>query len=95
MLQAICDAIHKRRRLRFTYGGGSRVVEPYVYGASETHALLRAYQTAGFSASRERGWKLFRVEEITDLAVLDKRFDEPRAGYMRNDPCFEIVYCEI
>ena len=95
MIQSICEAIHQRKRLRLSYGGGERVIEPYVYGASETHSLLRAYQVSGFSASRETGWKIFRVEEVTDLALLEEGFDEPRPGYMRNDPCFEIVYCEV
>jgi predicted DNA-binding transcriptional regulator YafY len=95
MLHEICDAIHQRRLLRFSYGGGTRIVEPYAYGASETHELLRAYQASGFSPSRERGWKLFRVEEITEVALLDEHFAEPRQGYMRNDPCMEVVYCEI
>ncbi len=95
MIREICDAIHKRRRLRFSYGGGERIVEPYVYGASETHGLLRAYQVSGFSPSRERGWKLFRVEEIGDIALLEETFDSPQSGYMRNDPCFEVIYCEV
>ena len=91
----IAKAIHERKLLRLSYGGGARVVEPYVYGACETHELLRAYQVSGYSSSRATGWKLFRVEEITDLLVLDKRFGEPRDGYMRNDPCMEVVYAEV
>lgn len=95
MNSEICAAIRNHRRLRFRYDGGTRVVEPYAYGASETHELLRAYQVSGFSRSRESGWKLFRVEEMTDLAVLDEAFGEPRQGYMRNDPCLEVTYAEI
>lgn len=95
MKSDICTAIHQHRRLRFNYGGGSRVIEPYAYGACETHELLRGYQVSGFSRSRESGWKLFRVEEIFDLVVLDEYFTEVRLGYMRNDPCLEVTYCEI
>jgi hypothetical protein len=95
MLATICEAIHKRRQLRIAYGGGQRVIEPYVYGASEAHELLRAYQVSGFSLSRERGWKIFHVEDITEIAMLDEQIGEPRQGYMRNDPCMEVVYCEI
>lgn len=95
MVSEISTAIHQRQRLRFSYGGGMRVVEPYAYGACETHELLRGYQTEGFSTSRARGWKLFRVEEISDLTRLDENFTEVRAGYMRNDPCMEVVYSEI
>lgn len=95
MRETLYTAIRKRRRLRLTYGGGTRIVEPYVYGACETHQLLRAYQVSGFSPSRERGWKLFRVEEMSGLALLDETFDEPQAGYMRNDPCMEVIYAEV
>jgi hypothetical protein len=95
MSPIICDAIHGHRRLSFWYRGGRRVTEPYVYGASETHELLRAYQVSGFSPSRPRGWKLFRVEEISDLELLDETFEQPQPGYMRNDPAMEIVYSEV
>jgi hypothetical protein len=95
MNSMICDAIHKRRQMRIAYGGGERVIEPYAYGASETHELLRAYQVSGFSLSRERGWKLFHVEDITEMTVLEEPIGEPRQGYMRNDPCMEVIYCEI
>ena len=95
MLSIICDAIHKRCRMSIWYRGGERVIEPYVYGSSETHELLRAYQISGFSPSRERGWKLFLVEEISKIEVLDEHFDKPQRGYMRNDPCMEVVYGEV
>lgn len=95
MTPEVCTAIRQRRRLRFNYAGGQRLVEPYAYGASETQELLRAYQVSGFSAPRQTGWKLFRVEEISDLAMLDDVFRDPQAGYMRNDPCLEVAYCEI
>jgi len=95
MMSVICDAIHGRRRMAINYRGGRRVIEPYVYGASETHELLRAYQLSGFSPSRERGWKLFRVEEISEPELLDEKFDSPQTGYMRNDPAMEVVYSEV
>lgn len=95
MQREICSAIKNHRLLSFSYDGGARVVEPYVYGACETHELLRAYQVSGFSLSRQCGWKLFRVEEIADVTLLDETFAAPHEGYMRNDPCMEIVYCEV
>ena len=95
MISDISRAIRERRRLRFDYGGGTRLVEPYAYGACETHELLRGYQVEGFSHSRSSGWKLFRVEEIAKLIVLEEQFSEVHVGYMRNDPCLEVVYSEI
>jgi len=92
----VCDAIHRRRRVRFSYRGGVRTVEPYAYGVGDGgHPLLRAYQVSGYSESRERGWKLFHVDEIEGFTVLDEAFAEPRAGYMRNDPTMTKIYCEL
>lgn len=69
----ICDAIHKRNRIRFWYRGGTRTVEPYAYGVADGgHPILRAYQVSGFSRSREHGWKLFRVDEIKGLSTLEE-----------------------
>lgn len=95
MRQDICKAIRNRRRLRISYDGGKRVIEPYVYGACEAHGLLRAYQLSGFSRSRKTGWKLFRVEDIEELKVLKEHFDAPHEGYMRADPCMEVIYAEV
>lgn len=92
----ICDAIHKRRRLRFWYRGGLRTVEPYAYGVADGgHPILRAYQVSGYSRSHERSWKLFRVTEIEELAMLDEVFEAPQDGYMRNDPTMTKIYCEL
>jgi hypothetical protein len=92
----ICDAIHKRRRVRFRYRGGIRTVEPYAYGADDGgHPILRAYQVSGYSRSRERGWKLFRMDEVKEFAVLDEVFASPHDGYMRNDPAMTKIYCEL
>ena len=96
MIQDICDAIHQRRLLQFSYEPGLRIVEPYAYGVGDGgHDLLRAYQVSGDSFSREEGWKLFHGEKMSDIVMLEETFAEPRLGYMRNDPSMGMVYCEI
>ena len=91
----LCHAIHRRRRIQFRYEPGVRIVEPYAYGVGDGgHELLRAYQLAGDSLSREEGWKLFHVDKMSEISVLDEMFDEPRLGYMRNDPSMVKIYCE-
>jgi hypothetical protein len=92
----ICNAIHKRHRLKIWYRGGERIIEPYAFGAGDGGApLLRAYQTSGYSRSRATGWKLFHVAEIEQFTVLEETFDAPRTGYMRNDPALVKINCEV
>ena len=92
----ISDAIHSHRRLRLWYRGGFRTVEPHAFGISDgSHPVLRAYQVSGYSRSREQGWKLFRMDEVHALTVLDEAFENPRAGYMRNDPTMTKIYSEL
>jgi len=95
MNSELCRAIHHRRRIQFNYEPGARIAEPYAYGAGDGgYELLRAYQISGDSFSREEGWKLFHVDRMSDIVVLDETFDEPRLGYMRNDPSMTMIYCE-
>lgn len=92
----IYTAIQQRRLLRFVYDSGTRIVEPYAYGVGDGgFDLLRAYQISGYSRSREHGWKLFRVREMTDITLLEDVFAGPRLGYMRNDPSMTKIYCEL
>ena len=80
---AICDAIRLKHVVRFLYHGGVREVEPHVYGRNASGSeLLRAYQLRGPSRSGETdGWKMFHVEDISQLAVTFEPFTAPRAGY--------------
>jgi len=96
MIQDICDAIHRRRLLQFSYEPGLRIVEPYAYGVGDGgHELLRAYQVSGDSFSHEEGWKLFHIDKMSDIVTLEETFPQPRLGYMRNDPSMGMVDCEI
>jgi len=93
---AICDAIRLRRVVRFQYHGGVREVEPYVYGRNASGSeLLRAYQLRGASRSGETGWKMFHVEDISQLSVTFEPFEAPRAGYTPGDKVITFVNCRI
>jgi predicted DNA-binding transcriptional regulator YafY len=94
----LCSAIRNRRVITFYYDGGRRIVEPYCHGASETgHDLLRGFQTAGYSRSgTPQGWKMFRLDELSGLAMTDEVFASNRPEY---DPSREEkmakIYCRI
>ena len=96
MNSLIAAAVEQRRLLKLAYSAGSRIVEPHVYGLDgHGRELLRCYQLAGESASRERaGWKLLRAGDISAVEVLDVRF-EPRAGYNLNDHAIREILARI
>lgn len=87
MTPLIHRAIRQRRALRISYGAGSRVIEPHVCGLGRAgQGLLRAYQTAGASASgAPRAWKLFRLDRIASVELLDTTFAGPRPRFRRRD----------
>ena len=92
----LTTAIQGKRLVRFRYRDHERIVEPYAFGADDGgRPILRAYQTGGTSGSRNHGWKLFRVEEIKALEILEQTYDTPRTGYMRNDPSMTKIYSEV
>lgn len=92
----LITAIRSRRCVRFRYRNGERIVEPYAFGINAGGTpVLRGYQIGGESTSRAKGWKLFRVDEIADLTLLDQRFAGSRQGYMRNDPAMAMICAEL
>ena len=92
----IVAAVEQRRPLKLAYSAGTRIVEPHVYGLDgHGRELLRCYQLAGESASRERaGWKLLWAGDIASVEVLDVSF-LLRAGYKRDHPTIREVLARI
>jgi len=97
MNATICQAIRHRRVLKFSYNGGTRVVEPHAHGLSTTgKELLRGYQTSGFSTTRRPPfWSLFDVANITGLVVTHDTFPTNRPGYTPDDSAMEEVHCDV
>ncbi len=74
MHELLIQAIRERMVLTLYYEPGERIIEPHAYGLSaEGKPLLRAFQTAGASASGEHeNWKLFRVDRIKTIAPQER-----------------------
>ncbi|RZL11253.1 MAG: hypothetical protein EOP40_03425 [Rubrivivax sp.] len=88
----IVDAIRHKRRLRFTYHGKLRLVEPQCYGiGTKGTELLRAHQLQGGS-QRE---PLFDVAKVAGLQVLDETFTRPGPNYTRNDSAMTRIFCQL
>ena len=89
----ICEAIARRRLLAFEYHGHERLVEPHCHGVSaERHELVRAFQVGGTGASGSLGWKLFDVDDVYELRIVDHTF-QPRPDFKRDDDAMHPVHC--
>jgi hypothetical protein len=92
MNEIIADAIRKRRRLRFTYNGKTRLVEPQCYGIGfKGTELLRVHQIQG-GTQRE---PLLDVSKIDNLVALDEVFTKPGPNYKKNDSAMKTIFCQL
>lgn len=91
----VCVAIARRTLVSFIYDGHSRLVEPHSHGLSLTdHEVLRGYQVGGSSSQGTLGWRIFRVDRMSEVSVSDVSFrprdDTDRATYDMN-----TVHCQL
>lgn len=96
IIPLIIKAIEQKLVLEFKYRGLSRIVEPYELGVTVAgHHLLRAYQFDGESfRGKVEGWKLFRLDYMSDMVLTEKTFD-PRDEYYVLPPRWthEVLKC--
>jgi hypothetical protein len=71
-------AIDHRRLCRVTYDGRTRVCEPHDYGLINHQPKLLAYQRREIGSARPSGWRLFVLDKVTTLIVLDDTFEGSR-----------------
>lgn len=84
----VIDAIKQRQIIEFRYKDISRRVRPHILGYVGDGALaLSAWQIAGTGI----GWRLFHIDEISELHRTDNGFRGPARGYNPNDPSFSRI----
>ncbi|HJU64523.1 MAG TPA: hypothetical protein VJ596_02550 [Gemmatimonadaceae bacterium] len=93
----VCHAIAERQLLMFAYRGAVRIAEPHLYGKTTAgNEAMSAWMRAGWSRSDPLGgWRMFRLDEVTDLSILPERFAGPRADFNPDDPHFTDVFCRV
>lgn len=90
--EILIDAISRRRRLAFHYGGKPRLVEPQCYGLGKKGTeLLRVHQLEG----GEQREPLFDVSKIENLRVLDEHFVRPGPNYKKDDSAMAIIFAQL
>ncbi len=95
MNEIIMDAIGNQKRIQFSYNGELRVVEPHTYGKSRRdNDVLSAYQIGGGSSTSDTGWKLFRIDNITNMSIGDE-FSHIADGYNALDTNMNEIYITL
>ena len=90
-LETIILAIKNKKILQFTYKDEVREVEPYCLGRLATDKrdfALRAFQMG-------KGWRLFKIEEVTDLLVKFDSFSVINPQYNKSDKAMSEILAEI
>jgi hypothetical protein len=78
------------RIIRFAYHGKDRIVEPHDHGILNGSVQLLSWQVAGRSSRPLPNWLLTKVEEMTDIVLLDQTF---RGG--RPTASGKHIECEV
>ncbi len=93
----IDQAIREKKVIRIRYKdgpvvrAGHRVIEPHAFGlATSGNEVVRAWLRDGVSKTADEGrspmpgWRLFRLDRIKNIEVLDEKF-KTRKGYNSKD----------
>ncbi|HXH17767.1 MAG TPA: WYL domain-containing protein [Chitinophagales bacterium] len=92
----ICNAIHNKKLLQFSYEGSVREVEPHSYGiTSRGRECVNAFQVSENGSHRKFGWRMFDLRKMDSLTVLEKTFSKPRADYVHGGSGMKKVFCEL
>jgi WYL domain len=67
-------AIEQRRLIRFVYHHKERIVEPHDHGVRNGSLQLLGYQVRGSSSRPLPNWLTTKVDEISELSLLEETF---------------------
>ena len=84
-------------QVNIDYNGGHRTVEPHAIGISRAgKPCFRAWQDSGDSLSGEQtGWKMFLLDELYGIKLLDRQSQAPRPGYKQGDKGMSEIHHEL
>jgi hypothetical protein len=88
-------AIGNTRMIRFAYHGKDRLVEPHDHGILNGSVQLLSWQVAGRSSRRLPNWLLTKVDEITDLVLLDQIFPGGRPTASGKHIHWDVLFIRV
>ena len=89
------QAIEHRRMIRLVYHGKERLVEPHDHGVLNGSLQLLGYQTAGSSSRRLPNWILMKVNEMSNLDLLEKTFAGGRPTASGKHLRWDILFIRV
>ena len=81
--------------IRFVYHGKDRLVEPHDHGILNGSVQLLSWQIAGASTRPLPNWLLTKVDEITDLVVLDQSFPGGRPSSSGKHIEWDVLFIRV
>lgn len=104
-LSAIMSAMNGNNIIEFIYNEKKRIVEPFLVGElynkyqnhlEEGTYALRAWFIEGYSSEKldlKEGdrWRIYELDKMSDLIILNERFLKMRPLYNPNDTSFKRI----
>lgn len=92
----LCRAITDKYLVQFKYDGRSRIVEPFCCGISAAgNYVLRGFQIRGADKTKPLCWRLYELEEISQLSVTQHSYKSKRSDYNSEDTAMTKIFCRI
>jgi hypothetical protein len=88
-------AIENTRIIRFVYHGKDRIAEPHDHGILNDSVQLLSWQVAGRSTRRLPNWLLTKVDEMTDLMLLDQIFPGGRPTASGKHIKWDVLFIRV
>lgn len=95
--QKLCNAIKEKKQAKISYKGHERIINPHLIGIHKDtgNKVLRAFHVKGYSSSGDKpGWRLFSINKIVNVQVLDTNF-QTQQGYNPNNKVISEFICRI
>ena len=91
----IWTATENMRMIRFFYHGKERVAEPHDHGILNGAVQLLSWQVAGQSSRSLPNWLLTKIDEITDLELLDQTFPGGRPTASGKHIQWDVLFIRV
>jgi hypothetical protein len=88
-------AIENTRMIRFAYHGRGRIVEPHDHGILNGAVQLLSWQVGGSSSRPLPNWLLTKVDEMTDLVLLDQLFPGGRPTTSGKHIAWDVLFIRV